>query len=104
MKRKVTRSHQSEQRDRDREAGAKNNRQQKDHSGKKNRNCGVSAPLASSVGVPPIPLLHHKSSKVGQSREQRHSNVALPGKPFQNTWQPKRDSVASCRRAEITQG
>src|SRR5271154_6419747 len=99
MKRKVTRSHQSEQRDRDREAGAKNNHQQKKHSGKKNRKRGVPAPLASSVGVPPIPLLHHESREVGQRSEKRHSNVALSRKPFQNAGQPKRDSVAARRRA-----
>src|SRR5580692_10994601 len=104
MKRKVTCSHQSEQSDRDRETGAKNNGEQKDHSGEKNRDRGVPAPLASSVRVPPIQLLHHKSSEVGQRSEQRHSNVTLPGKSLQNTWQPKRDPVTSRRRAEITQG
>src|SRR5580704_2006719 len=61
------------------------------------------APLASSIGAPPIQLLRQESCKVWQRGKQGHPNVTLPGKSLQNARQPKRNPVTSCRRKEIAQ-
>ena len=53
--------------------------------------------------MPSVQLLRQESSKIRQRREQCDSHVALPGQPLQNARQPKRYSVASRRRAEVTQ-
>src|SRR5580765_143609 len=60
-------------------------------------------PLQGPVRMPSVQLLRQESSKIRQRREKCDSHVALPGKPLQNAWQPKRYSVASRRCAEICQ-
>ncbi len=55
------------------------------------------AALAGSIGMPTVPLLHHKTCKIRQRREQGHLEVALAGEALQNRREPEIYAVASRR-------
>src|SRR6266850_6473109 len=61
------------------------------------------AALPRLIGVPAAYLLHQKSGEIGQGSKQGNPNVTLPGEAFQNGREPKRNPVATCGCAEITQ-